>query len=107
MGTVTLCLITLCLSVQVIRRGLEGIMDRSGGFEPVVTATARCFDDVQGLEWVRTRNIGHTLSVDVMLRVPGNFTVQQSDELAARFRKRLSQELQDVDHALSVACCAA
>jgi cation diffusion facilitator family transporter len=107
MGTVTICLIAMWLSVQIIRRALEGIMDRSGGFEPLVIAVARSLEEVQGVEWVRTRHIGHTLSIDVLLRVPGDFTVRQGDQVAAQFRRQLSLELKDLDHVIEVACSAA
>jgi cation diffusion facilitator family transporter len=107
MGTVTICLITTWLSVQIIRRALDGIMDRSGGFEPLVVAVARSLDEVEGVEWVRTRHIGHALAVNVLLRVPGDFTVRQGDQVATQFRRRLALELKDLDHAIEVACSAA
>jgi hypothetical protein len=43
----------------------------------------------------------------VLLRVPGDFTVRQGDQVATQFRRRLALELKDLDHAIEVACSAA
>jgi len=100
MGGVSISLLVLFLSIRIIRNSLDGIMDRSNGKE----MDAMVFDlvnDVEGVEkvgWLKARNIGQNLWVDVQVGLNGDNPIWRVDQISERIRERISSGTERITH---------
>jgi divalent metal cation (Fe/Co/Zn/Cd) transporter len=88
------------LSIQILKNSLDGIMDRHTGKEIAskIKAIALSVDEVEKVEWVRTRRVGQNLCIDLRVRVSGSYTMRQADQITAQIRKRLALKMKGVSY---------
>ena len=95
MGAIAISFVVIWLSVRILHHSLEEIMDRSTDKASIsrIVAAAGLVDNVERIEWVRTRHLGHGLCVDLRVGIDGNHTMRQADSIAADIRERLRREM--------------
>jgi len=105
-GSLSISLLVVALSIRIIKQSLDGIMDRSGGkeFESLLTQSIYKVQGVLSVDYVRTRYAGHNLCIDARLIVDGNYTISQTDTIEQEIKKNLSKELSHINHVLTVEC---
>ncbi len=105
MGGVSISLLVLYLSIQIIRNSLDGIMDRSNGNEmdTDLSDLVSAVHGVMEVQWVRTRNIGHNLWIDVQVGLSGDNTIRRVDQISEQIRERISSRSERIMH-VSVHC---
>jgi cation diffusion facilitator family transporter len=99
-GSLTISLIVLFLSIRIIKGALDGIMDRSAGreMESRITMLANSVDDVEDVQWVRTRNVGENVWIDLQIGVKGESSVRRSDQITEQIRELLYSEIERITH---------
>ncbi len=105
-GSITISLIVVGLSIRIIRTSLDGIMDRSSGIE-METKIKNIVSDmapVKNVRFVRTRFSGHNLCVDIEVEIVGEYTIRQTDQLVERIQKRLALDMKGNHHVITVDC---
>jgi len=100
MGSLTISLIVLFLSIRIIKSALDGIMDRSAGreIESRIAMLANSVDKVEDVGWVRTRNVGENLWIDLQVGVKGESSVRRVDQITEQIRERLYSEIERISH---------
>jgi len=100
MGSLTISLIVLFLSIRIIKSALDGIMDRSAGreIESRIAMLANSVDKVEDVRWVRTRNVGENLWIDLQVGVKGESSVRRADQITEQIRERLYSEIERISH---------
>lgn len=100
MGGVSISLLVLYLSIRIIRNSLDGIMDRSNGkkMDADVSDLVSAVDGVEEIQWVRMRNIGQNLWVDVQVGLNGDNPIRRVDQISERIRERISARMERVRH---------
>ena len=100
MGSLTISLIVLWLSIRIIKSSLDGIMDRSTGreIESRITTLANSVDKVENVQWVRTRNVGQNLWIDLQVALKGERSIRRADQVSEQIRERLSLEIERITH---------
>jgi len=90
-GSLTISLIVLFLSIRIIKSALDGIMDRSAGreIEFRITTLANSVDKVEDVRWVRTRNVGQNLWIDLQVGLKGDSSVRRADQISGQVQERL------------------
>lgn len=106
LGSLSISIIVVWLSIRIIKSSLDGIMDRSSGekMESWIGAVAGSVDQVEEVKLVRTRRAGQNLCVDIQVGISGDCTIRQSDRIAAQIRKRLFSEINGIPHVIAVDC---
>lgn len=105
MGGLSIALLVLVLSIRIIKNSLDGIMDRSNG-NGMDGDIADLVNEVNGdleVQWIRSRNTGQNLWLDVNVGVNGDYTIRKVDRIAKRIRDRIEGEMERVSH-VSVHC---
>lgn len=99
-GSLTISLIVLFLSIRIIKSALDGIMDRSSGreIESRITTLANSVDKIEDVRWVRTRNVGQNLWIDLQVGLKGNTSIRRADQVSEQIRERLSLEIEWITH---------
>jgi cation diffusion facilitator family transporter len=99
-GSLTISFIVLFLSIRIIKSALDGIMDRSAGreIESRIAMLANSVDQVEDVRWVRTRNVGENLWIDLQVGVKGESSVRQADQITEQIQKRLYSEIERISH---------
>jgi len=99
-GSLTISLIVLFLSIRIIKSSLDGIMDRSAGreIESRITTLASSVDKVEDVQWVRTRNVGQNLWIDLQVGLKGESSVRRADQASKQIRERLHLEIERITH---------
>jgi len=100
MGGVSISLLVLFLSIRIIRNSLDGIMDRSDGKEMdgILFDVVNDVDGVEKVEWVRARNVGQNLWVDVQVGLNGDNPIWRVDQISERIRERISSGTERITH---------
>jgi len=100
MGSLTIWLIVLFMSIRIIKSALDGIMDRSAGreIESRIAMLANSVDKVEDVGWVRTRNVGENLWIDLQVGVKGESSVRRVDQITEQIRERLYSEIERISH---------
>jgi cation diffusion facilitator family transporter len=103
-GSLTISLLVVALSIRIIKQSLDGIMDRSGGkfFESFLTQSIYQVDGVMSVDYVRTRYAGHNLCIDARIAVDGKTTIRQTDNIESEIKHNFSKELSHINHVLTV-----
>jgi len=103
-GSISISLIVLWLSLQIIKKSLDGVMDRSCGHlvESRLTALAYSVDDVKDVRFLRTRRAGQVMMIDLQLCLDGALTISQSDKIVAEVKKRLAADLKDLAFVITI-----
>jgi cation diffusion facilitator family transporter len=105
MGGLSIALLVLLLSIRIIKSSLDGIMDRSDGRDldaDVADLVNEINDDLE-VQWIRSRNTGQNLWLDVNVGVNGDYTIRMVDRIAKRIRDHIEREMERVSH-VSVHC---
>jgi cation diffusion facilitator family transporter len=99
-GSLTISLIVLFLSIRIIRRALDGIMDRSSGreIESRIRTLANSVDKVENVQWVRTRNVGQNLWIDLQVGLKGNTSIRRADQISEQVQERLHLGIERITH---------
>jgi cation diffusion facilitator family transporter len=99
-GSLAISLIVLWLSIQIIKSSLDGIMDRSTGreIESRITTLTNSVDNVENIQWVRTRNVGQNLWIDLQVGLKGECSIRRADQVSEKIRERLSLEIERTTH---------
>lgn len=99
-GSLTISLIVLFLSIRIIKSALDGIMDRSAGreIESRITTLANSVDKVENVQWVRTRNVGHNLWIDLKVGLKGESSIRRADQASKQIQERLHLEIAGITH---------
>ncbi|MBN2496104.1 MAG: cation diffusion facilitator family transporter [Deltaproteobacteria bacterium] len=107
-GRLSISLIVIWLGTMVIKSSLDGVMDRRTGkdVESHIRLLASSVDDVQRVEWVRTRRTGQTTHIDLGLALDGSLTIRQSDMVAEKVKRLLSKKMAQSEKTVSVEFCA-
>ncbi|MBW2149911.1 MAG: cation transporter, partial [Deltaproteobacteria bacterium] len=89
-GSLTISLIVLFLSIRITKSALDGIMDRSAGreMESRIATLANSVDKVEDVRWVRTRNVGHNLWIDLQVALKGECSIRRADQASEQIRER-------------------
>jgi len=100
MGGLTISLIVLWLSIRIIKSSLDGIMDRSTGEKTRsrISALANSVDKVEDVQWVRTRNVGQNLWIDLQVGLNGDCPIRRADQISEQIRERLSLKIERTSH---------
>jgi len=87
----TIALIVLYLSIRIIKNALDGIMDRSAGreIESRILALANSVHKVEDVRWVRTRNVGQNLWIDIHVGLKGNTSIRGADQISEQVQQKL------------------
>ncbi|MBW1691919.1 MAG: hypothetical protein JRI71_14995, partial [Deltaproteobacteria bacterium] len=48
--------------------------------------------------WVRTRNVGHNLWIDLQVALKGECSIRRADQASEQIRERLSLEIERITH---------
>jgi len=99
-GSLTISLIVLFLSIRIINSALDGIMDRSAGreIESRITTLANSVDKVEDVRWVRTRNVGQNLWIDLQVGLKGDSSVRRADQISGQVQERLHLGIERITH---------
>ena len=99
-GSLTISLIVLFLSIRIIKRALDGIMDRSSGreIESRITTLASSVDKVEDVRWVRTRDVGQNLWIDLQVGLKGNTSIRRADQISEQVQERLHLGIERITH---------
>ena len=99
-GSLTISLIVLFLSIRIIKRALDGIMDRSSGreIESRITTLASSVDKVEDVRWVRTRDVGQNLWIDLQVGLKGNTSIRRADQISEQVQERLHLGVERITH---------
>jgi len=99
-GSLTISLIVLFLSIRIIKSALDGIMDRSAGreIESRITTLANSVDKVEDVRWVRTRNVGQNLWIDLQVGLKGDSSVRRADQISGQVQERLHLGIERITH---------
>jgi len=105
-GSFSISLLVVGLSVRIIKQSLDGIMDKSSGvhMEYSIGNIARSVNQVQIVKWVRTRFAGHNLCVDLRVGINGENSVRQTDKISHEIIKRLNDHLYKINHVITLYC---
>ena len=105
MGGLSISLLVLLLSIRIIKNSLDGIMDRSNGgdMDADITDLVNEINHDLEVKWIRSRNTGQNLWLDVNVGVNGDYTVRRVDRIAKRIRDHIEREMETVSH-VSVHC---
>ncbi|KPA17994.1 magnetosome protein MamMB, greigite-specific [Candidatus Magnetomorum sp. HK-1] len=105
-GSLSISFIVVALSFRIIKQSLDGIMDRSSGKELESFLTEKIYqvDGVQNVDCVRTRYAGQNLCIDVRLAVNAENTIRQTDSIDREVRKKISKDLSQTNHVMTVDC---
>lgn len=105
LGGLSISLLVLLLSIRIIKSALDGIMDRSNGsdMDADVADLVNEINDHLEVRWIRSRNTGQNLWLDVNVGVNGDYTVRKVDRIAKRIRDHIEREMERVSH-VSVLC---
>ena len=100
MGSLTISLIVLWLSIRIIKSSLDGIMDRSTGEKTRsrISALANSVDKVEDVQWVRTRNVGQSLWIDLQVGLNSDCPIRRADQISEQIRERLSLKIERTSH---------
>jgi len=100
MGGLTISLIVLWLSIRIIKSSLDGIMDRSTGEKTRsrISALANSVDKVEDVQWVRTRNVGQSLWIDLQVGLNSDCPIRRADQISEQIRERLSLKIERTSH---------
>ena len=100
MGGVSISLLVLFLSIRIIRNSLDGIMDRSDGKEMdgILFDVVNDEAGVEKVKWVRARNVGQNLWVDVQVGLNGDNPIWRADQISERIRERISSGTERITH---------
>jgi len=104
-GGLSISLLVLLLSIRIIKSSLDGIMDRSNGRDldaDVAVLVNEINDDLE-VRWIRSRNTGQNLWLDVNVGVNGDYTIRTVDRIAKRIQDQIEGEMERVSH-VSVHC---
>lgn len=104
-GGLSISLLVLLLSIRIIKNSLDGIMDRRTGEDldaDVADLVNEINDDLE-VRWIRSRNTGQNLWLDVNVGVNGDYTIRTVDRIAKRIRDQIEGEMERVSH-VSVHC---
>jgi len=99
-GSLTISLIVLFLSIRIIKSALDGIMDRSSGreIESRIATLANSVDKVENVQWVRTRNVGQNLWIDLQVGLKGNTSIRRADQISEQVQGRLHLGIERATH---------
>ena len=100
MGSLSISLLVIWLSIRIIKSSLDGVMDRSVGKKMIsmIKELAVSVDEVEDLQWVRTRYVGMNLCVDIKVGLCGDHTMHKVDRVAASIRQRLFSNIERLSH---------
>jgi cation diffusion facilitator family transporter len=104
-GGLSISLLVLLLSIRIIKNSLDGIMDRSNGRDldtDVADLVNEINDDLE-VRWIRSRNTGQNLWLDVNVGVNADYTIRTVDRIAKRIQDQIEGEMERVSH-VSVHC---
>ena len=104
-GGLSISMLVLLLSIRIVKNSLDGIMDRTSGREmdADITDLVNEMGDVMEVRWIRSRNAGQNLWLDISVGVNGDYTIRKVDLIAERIRNRIAREMERVSH-VSVHC---
>jgi len=105
-GSLSISFIVVALSMRIIKQSLDGIMDRSSGKEIESFLTEKIYqvEGVKVVDFVRSRYAGQNLCVDIRMAVNGDDTIRKTDKIDKDVRKKLSKELSQINHVISIDC---
>nr|WCC90954.1 magnetosome protein MamMB-like [Desulfobacteraceae bacterium] len=106
LGSLSISLIVVGLSIKIIKKSLDGIMDRSCGqdTETTISDIIKGVNGVHDVQCVRTRHVGQNICIDIRFSVNGDYSIRQTDQIDQTIRKRLSQEFSRVNHVITLDC---
>jgi cation diffusion facilitator family transporter len=86
-------------SVTELRKSFSGLMDVAVPAEVLrrIEQLAESQDGVTGIDFVKTRETGHGVWVDVGIFVPGDVDVVEADAIAKSVRTEILSRMEDVD----------
>ncbi|SLM32759.1 Putative cation diffusion facilitator family transporter, homolog to the magnetosome protein MamB (homolog to MamM) [Desulfamplus magnetovallimortis] len=104
LGSISISLIVLWLSIRIIKQSLDGVMDRScgGEIESRLTEIAASVEEVMEVKYLRTRRAGQVMMVDLQLCLNGDISVRQADAIVFQVEGKLSKELMDLSHVITI-----
>ena len=103
-GSISISFVVVWLSIRIIKNSLDGIMDRSSGekIESRLYEIACSVDEVTDIKYLRTRRAGQVLLIDLQIFLDGAFTIQQTDKIVSRIKKRMADDLKWTSHVITI-----
>jgi cation diffusion facilitator family transporter len=83
------------IGIELISESIKGLMDTSVDVDILKTVWSICMDDenVQNIYFLRGRNVGEEIHLDIRLRVSPNMKVKDSTAVAESLRSQIQREI--------------
>ncbi|MBW2062376.1 MAG: cation transporter [Deltaproteobacteria bacterium] len=100
MGSISISLLVLWLSLRIKKSALDGIMDRSADkrTNSRISTLVSSLDEVEKVRWIRTRHVGQNLLVNLYVGLKGDCSTRLADQISERIRERLSSNMERISH---------
>lgn len=103
-GSISISLIVLWLSIRIIKNSLDGVMDRSCGeeIESRLSDISAGVDEVMEVKFLRTRFAGQVMMVDLQIGLDGQISMEQADGIISNIENKLSNDLRSISHVITI-----
>jgi len=101
-AAVIICLIIIRAAYKIFREAVGKMTDKACDEKSIgeIRSVILEFDEVLGIDLMKTRIFGNMIYVDIEIKADGNLTLKESHEIAEKIHEAIEERIKNVKHCM-------